>query len=258
MLEETIISRAIIDSYHNKLSSIIDIDVAVCGGGPSGLVCAASLAAAGKKVVLFEKKLSLGGGMWGGGMMFNEIVVQKKAKKVLDEFSIRAKKYKGDYYLADSSECVCALGYNAVHSGAVIINGVFAEDVMVKKNRVCGLVINWSAVASANLHVDPLTIKAKFVVDATGHPSEVVKVVEEKSGVKIKTKTGKVLGEKSMWAQAAENTVEKNTREICPGLFVTGMCANAVCGAPRMGPIFGGMLLSGKKCAKIILSRLRA
>jgi thiamine thiazole synthase len=35
------------------------------------------------------------------------------------------------------------------------------------------------------------------------------------------------------------------------------MGANAVYGAPRMGPIFGGMLLSGEKAAKLILKKLK-
>jgi len=39
-------------------------------------------------------------------------------------------------------------------------------------------------------------------------------------------------------------------------LYVTGMAANAVMGAPRMGPIFGGMLLSGKKVAELIAEKL--
>ncbi|HEX58824.1 MAG TPA: ribose 1,5-bisphosphate isomerase, partial [Methanomicrobia archaeon] len=42
-------------------------------------------------------------------------------------------------------------------------------------------------------------------------------------------------------------------REVYPGLFVAGMAANAVAGAHRMGAVFGGMLLSGKKVADIIL-----
>jgi thiamine thiazole synthase len=34
------------------------------------------------------------------------------------------------------------------------------------------------------------------------------------------------------------------------------MCANAVFGAPRMGPIFGGMLMSGRKAAELIDEKL--
>ncbi|HRU40070.1 MAG TPA: ribose 1,5-bisphosphate isomerase, partial [Candidatus Goldiibacteriota bacterium] len=34
------------------------------------------------------------------------------------------------------------------------------------------------------------------------------------------------------------------------------MSCNAVYGAPRMGPVFGGMLLSGKKVAELLLERL--
>ncbi|MDD3296331.1 MAG: sulfide-dependent adenosine diphosphate thiazole synthase [Candidatus Omnitrophica bacterium] len=257
MLDEIIISKAIIESYKEKLIKVLDVDVAIAGAGPSGLVCAAYLAEAGRSVVVFERKLSIGGGMWGGGMMFNEIVVQASAKKILDEFSIRSKRYQKDYYLADSVECVCSLGYHAAKKGAVIINGVSVEDVMVRKNKVCGLVINWSAAQTANLHVDPLTIRAKAVVESTGHPCEVVKVVERKSGIKLKTKTGKILGEKSMWADEAENSVINNTKEVCPGLYVCGMAANAVFGTPRMGPIFGGMLLSGKKIASILKNKIK-
>jgi sulfide-dependent adenosine diphosphate thiazole synthase len=148
------------------------------------------------------------------------------------------------------------LGYHAAKAGAAILNGIMVEDVMVKQKRICGLVIEWSAAESAGLHVDPLTIKANAVVDASGHPCEVVKIVERKSGVKLNTRTGKILGEKSMWAEVAEKEVVRNTREVCSGLFVCGMAANAVYGTPRMGPIFGGVLLSGKKMAEILLKKL--
>jgi len=49
----------------------------------------------------------------------------------------------------------------------------------------------------------------------------------------------------------------ETTKEIYPGLFVAGMAANAVSGGPRMGPLFGGMLLSGRKVALDILKRLK-
>jgi len=46
------------------------------------------------------------------------------------------------------------------------------------------------------------------------------------------------------------------TKEVYPGLIVSGMAANAVHGGPRMGPVFGGMLLSGEKAAEIALNKL--
>ena len=49
----------------------------------------------------------------------------------------------------------------------------------------------------------------------------------------------------------------ENTREVYPGIYVVGMGANAVYGSPRMGPVFGGMLLSGMKAAEEIDKRLR-
>ena len=88
-LDEIKISRAIIDSYQIKLKKALDVDVAIVGAGPAGMVCGYYLAKAGKRTVIFERKLSVGGGMWGGGIMFNEIVVQHKAKKILDVFGVK-------------------------------------------------------------------------------------------------------------------------------------------------------------------------
>ena len=127
---------------------------------------------------------------------------------------------------------------------------------MVRENRVCGLVINWTAVDMAGLHVDPLAIRAQYVVDATGHATEVMKVIERKVGLALLTETGRVAGEKSMWAEVAEENTLKNTKEAFPGVFVTGMAANATFGSYRMGPIFGGMLLSGEKVAGLINEKL--
>lgn len=108
----------------------------------------------------------------------------------------------------------------------------------------------------AHLHVDPISMRAKFVVDATGHAAEVTRIVERKSGIRLKTKTGKIIGEGSMDADLAEKLTIQNSKEACPGLYICGMCANAVFGGPRMGPIFGGMLLSGKKIAKEIIKKI--
>ena len=255
-LDEIQISKAIIETYSKKLTDALDVEVAIVGGGPAGLCCAYYLAKKGKKVALFERKLSIGGGMWGGGIMFNEIVVQKEGKRILDEFKVRTKLYKTGYYTADSVEAVSTLCSKTSQAGAKIFNLMSAEDVMIRKNRVCGLVLNWSSVEMANLHVDPITMRAKYVVDSSGHPSEITQIVQRKTNIKLKTKTGKAIGEGSMWADVAETMTLKNSKEVCPGLYVAGMCANAVFGGPRMGPIFGGMLISGKKVAQDLLQRL--
>lgn len=257
MIDEIKISQAIIRSYQDKLLKALDVDVAIAGAGPAGMVCAYYLAKAGKNVALFERKLSVGGGMWGGGIMFNEIVVQAKAKKILDEFGISSRKYEKDYYLADSLESVSALCYKAKKTGAKIFNLISAEDVMMREKRICGLVLNWTAVELANLHVDPITMRAKFVVDATGHAAEVVRVVERKYPYPLKTKTGKCMGEQPMWAEKGEKTIVENSKEVYPGLYVAGMASNAVFGGPRMGPIFGGMLLSGQRVAKDLINKLK-
>jgi thiamine thiazole synthase len=35
------------------------------------------------------------------------------------------------------------------------------------------------------------------------------------------------------------------------------MCCNATFGSYRMGPVFGGMLLSGEKAAELVAQRLK-
>ena len=255
-LDDIKISRAIIDSYTKKLLKALEVDVAIVGGGPAGITCGYYLAKQKVKVILIERKLSIGGGMWGGGMMFNEIVVQDKARKILDEFGVKTKEYEKGYYLSDSIETVSTLVSQAAKAGLVVFNCISAEDVMMRPGCITGLVLNWSAVDMAKLHVDPLTIRARFCVDATGHAAEICHIVERKIGPVLKTKTGKIMGEKPMWAEKGEDFIIKNSKEVYPGLYVSGMAAGAVFGGPRMGPIFGGMLISGKAVAKGLIKRL--
>ena len=254
-LNDIVISKAIIDKFSKKFMDYLDVDVAIVGAGPSGLTASYYLAKAHKKVAIFERKLSIGGGMWGGGMMFNEIVVQKDGKTILDEFGINTEEYQPNYYTADAIQAVCTICAAATKAGVKIFNLISIEDVMVREERVVGLVINWTAVNMANLHVDPLSIKAKYIIEATGHATEVAEVIQRKVGDKILTKTGTILGEKSMWADKGEQSIPENTRELYPGVYAAGMAANAIFGGHRMGPIFGGMLLSGKKAAEMIISR---
>ncbi len=256
-LNEVTVTRAILDTYFNKLRDYTDIDVVIAGGGPAGICAGYYLAKKGIKVAMFERKLSIGGGMWGGGMMFNSIVVQQAGKEILDEFGIGSDEYESGYYTADSIEAVTALTYKAVRAGLKIFNCMSVEDVMIDdKRNITGVVINWSAVEIANLHVDPLCIRSKYIVEATGHPCEVAKVIVRKVGKNLFTKTGDLMGEGSMNAEEGEKAIMDNTKEFYKNAYVAGMSCNAVFGAPRMGPVFGGMLLSGRKVAEIIASKM--
>jgi sulfide-dependent adenosine diphosphate thiazole synthase len=256
-LDEVLITRAIVERYMEKLLQNLDVDVAIVGGGPSGMTPAWLLARRGWKVVVFERKLSIGGGMWGGGMMFNELVFQEAAKPILDELGVRLKPSYPGYYTADAIEAVTTLASQCIKAGATIFNCISAEDVMVREDRVTGLVICWSAVDIAGLHVDPLTIRAKCVVDATGHDLEVIKVFLRKNQpAELFTPSGGIGGERSMWAEVGEKETVEHTKEVYPGLFASGMAVTAAHGTNRMGPIFGGMLLSGQKVAELIHERL--
>lgn len=252
-LDDIAVSRAIIRTYTNKLLDCLECDVAIVGGGPAGITASYYLARQGYKVCVFERKLAPGGGMWGGAMMFNEIVVQEEGKVVLDEFDVESTAAaEPGYYTADSVHTVCTLVAKATRAGARFFNCMSVEDVRIVDNRVCGLVLQWTPVDLAGMHVDPLTISARAVVDGTGHDAEVAHLIQRKGGCRLNTDSGSVEGEKPMWADEGERMTIENTREIFPGVYVTGMACNAVFGAPRMGPIFGGMLMSGKKVAGLI------
>jgi len=105
----------------------------------------------------------------------------------------------------------------------------------------------------ADLHVDPIFISAKAVVDATGHDAEVISVASRKIpelGITIP-------GEKSAYSEVAEKLTVENTGMVALGLYATGMTVTEVKGLPRMGPTFGAMVLSRKKVAEDIIRDLR-
>jgi sulfide-dependent adenosine diphosphate thiazole synthase len=257
-IDDVIVTKTIFQRFAKEFPDCFDVDVAIAGAGPAGLVAAKTLAQAGKKVVLFERKLSIGGGMWGGGMSFPVIVVQKESKHILEDVGIKVTDEGDGYFSADSIESVVKLTAAAIDAGAKFYNAISVEDVLLKDDKVNGFVINWSATESAGLHVDPLTIRASACIDATGHPAEVCHIARKKIRPSKGPLSKKDLFiEGSMSATTGEQAVVDNTQEVYPGLYAAGMCANAVFGANRMGPIFGGMLLSGEKVSDLILKQLK-
>jgi thiamine thiazole synthase len=250
------IGRAIIRHALKDLDEYSDVDVAIVGAGPAGLTAARYLAEKGLKVVVYERRFSFGGGIGPGGNMLPKIVVQEEAVPILRDFKVRYKPAEDGLYTVDPAELIAKLAAGAVDAGAKIILGVHVDDVIFRGDppRVTGLLWIWTPIQMSGMHVDPLYTQTKAVIDATGHDAEVVSVAARK----VPELGIKVVGEKSAWSEVSEKLVVEHTGRVAPGLYVAGIAVCAVYGLPRMGPIFGGMLMSGKKVAEVVYKDLTA
>jgi thiamine thiazole synthase len=252
---EAAISRYIIKATMEDWERIVNSDVVIVGAGPAGMTAAYYLAKEGLRTVLFERRLSFGGGIGGGAMLFHRIVIESPADEILKSFGIRLSKVDDEIYVVDSAEFMAKLATAAIDAGAKFIHGVTVDDVIFRENplRVAGVAVEWTATQMASLHTDPLFISSKAVVDATGHDAEVISVAARK----IPELGIVVPGERPAYSESAEQLVYDNTGMVAPGLYAAGMAVTEVKNLPRMGPIFGGMVLSGYKVAKEIIREIR-
>ena len=247
--EEVDVSRAILDAYHEKFVKTLRSDVIIVGAGPSGLTAGWKLAEMGRRVVILEKRLSPGGGIWGGSLGMNEVVFEKEALPLLDEVGVKHQP-QGNLFAVDAMELSAALILCALRSGAVILNLMMAEDLCVHAQRVTGVVANRTMIGD-HLPVDPIVFSSRAVIDATGHETVLAKCLQRRGLLK-----DRLAGEGLMDAAVGEAFVIDRTAELYPGLWVAGMSVSASFGGPRMGAIFGGMLMSGERAAASVAHSL--
>ena len=183
-------------------------------------------------------------------MGLNDVAFQEEAVPILRELEIRHERRFEGLFMTDAVELAAALCLRALQAGAVMLNLMTLEDVCVHKDRVTGAVVNRTGISGV-YHVDPLTFSAKAVLDATGHEAAVVEHLRRRR-LMVDHPVGEPPMEGPMDAAGGETFVVDRAGEVYPGLWVTGMSVNATLGGPRMGPIFGGMLLSGKRVAGMI------
>ncbi len=252
-VSEKEISRALIREYHQHLDDAIESDVAIVGAGPAGLVSGRKLAKAGFKVTIIERNNYLGGGMWIGGYLMNKVTLRDPANKILDELNIPYKEYQKGLYIADSPYFASGLIRGACEAGVKFLNTTIVEDVFIKNKKIAGLVINSTPVTMLPKLItclDPIIMEAKMVIDATGHDAVICRLLEKRNLLQNK-------GMGPLWIEGSEQSIVERTKEIFPNLVIAGMSVSEHTGVPRMGPTFGGMLLSGEKAGDLVIEMLQ-
>ncbi len=244
------ITKTIVNEFLDDfLENILDSDIVIVGSGPCGVTAAKYAAEMGHKTVMIERNIYGGGGMWQGGYLMPKNTVRAPAHKILEECGVRLKEVEEGLYVCDSFEMVSKMLASACDAGAKLLNSTNVEDLVLKEDHVEGVVIQWYPVQQMPKFItcmDPIAIRSKVVIDATGHDSFLVKrLSEQRPGIPVPKGCG------SLWVDEAEKQTVELTEELYPGLVVAGMAATSTYGAPRMGPTFGGMLLAGKKAAEL-------
>jgi len=243
------VTRAIIEGFARQLSDYVQSDCIIVGAGPSGLMCGRNLARKGYKVYIIERNNYLGGGFWIGGYLMNTVTFRHPAENVLAELGVPYKEATPGLFVADGPHACSKLIAAACDAGVKFSNMTKFDDVVLREgNRVAGVVVNWTPVAALPREitcVDPVALECKVVVDGTGHDATVVTALERRGIVKT-------VGMGGMWVERSEDALVEHTGEFHPGLVVAGMAVSTTFGLPRMGPTFGGMLLSGIRAAEVV------
>ncbi|KAJ8747525.1 hypothetical protein K2173_009262 [Erythroxylum novogranatense] len=254
-IKESIVSREMTRRYMTDMITYADTDVVIVGAGSAGLSCAYELSKnPSVRVAIVEQSVSPGGGAWLGGQLFSAM----PAHHFLDELGIEYDEQ--DNYVVIKHAAVFTstiMSKLLVRPNVKLFNAVAVEDLIVKSGRVGGVVTNWALVSmnhDTQSCMDPNVMEAKVVVSSCGHDGPF-----GATGAKRLKSIGMISnapGMKALDMSAAEDAIVNLTREIVPGMIVTGMEVAEIDGSPRMGPTFGAMMISGQKAAHLALKSL--
>jgi thiamine thiazole synthase len=223
-IRESQVSREMVTRYMNDMLHYAESDVVIVGCGSAGLSCAWELSKdPSLKIAIIEQSVSPGGGCWLGGQLFSAMVVRKPADKFLDELEIPYDE-KDDYVVVKHAALFTStiLSKILMRPNVKLFNATAVEDLIVKNNKVAGVVTNWTLVTlnhDTQSCMDPNVIEAKVIVSGTGHDGPM-----GASGVKRLESIGLIDQKKGMLSldmNAAEDDIVRYTREVVPGMVVT-------------------------------------
>jgi thiazole biosynthesis enzyme len=252
-VSEKEITRTIANMFSETMAEYTDSDVIIIGAGPAGLTAGRDLARIGVKTLIIEQNNYIGGGYWVGGYMMNPVTVRAPAQKIWEELGVPYRKIREGLYATWGPHACSKLIAATCDAGARFLQLTKFDDLVLKNDRVGGVVVNWMPVSALPRNVtcvDPVALESRIVIDASGHDSVAVKRLMDRGYVKWK-------GMDPLWVEGSEDAVVNYTGEVFPGLIATGMSVTETHGLPRMGPTFGSMLLSGKKAAEIAAGKLK-
>ncbi|KAK0221632.1 thiazole biosynthetic enzyme [Armillaria fumosa] len=234
-------------------------DIVVVGAGSAGLTCAYHLASTRPdlKVTIIEANVAPGGGAWLGGQLMSPMIIRKPADAFLRELDVPYED-EGPFVVVKHAALFTSTLLSAVLKlpNVVLMNATAVEDLIIHedfagKQRVAGVVTNWTLVAlnhDTQSCMDPNTITAPIIVSATGHDGPMGAFSAKRL---VSAGLLKELGNmRGLDMNRAEPAIVNNTRQVAPGLVMTGMELSEHDGSNRMGPTFGAMIGSGIKAAK--------
>ncbi|KAF5319936.1 hypothetical protein D9611_011036 [Ephemerocybe angulata] len=257
-IEEAQVSRAMIKRYFNTMYDRAISDIVIVGAGSAGLSCAYSLATRRPdlKITIIEAGVAPGGGAWLGGQLMTPMVIRKPADGFLRELGVPYED-EGNFVVVKHAALFTSTLLSKVLAldNVVLMNATAVEDLIVHedysgKQRVAGVVTNWTLVAlnhDTQSCMDPNTITAPVIISATGHDGPMGAFSAKRL---VSTGLLKELGNmRGLDMNRAEPAIVNGTREVVPGLILTGMELSEHDGSNRMGPTFGAMIGSGIKAS---------
>ncbi|KAL7280002.1 hypothetical protein ACG7TL_006415 [Trametes sanguinea] len=262
-IEEAQVSRAMIKRYFNMMYERAISDVVIIGAGSAGLSCAYHLAKSRPdlKITIIEANVAPGGGAWLGGQLMTPMVVRKPADRFLEELGVPYED-EGSFVVVKHAALFTSTVLSRVLAlpNVVLMNATAVEDLIVRpdprdpagqRQRVAGVVTNWTLVAlnhDTQSCMDPNVITAPVIISATGHDGPMGAFSAKRLvSMGLLKELGNMRG---LDMNRAEPAIVNGTREVAPGLIMTGMELSEHDGSNRMGPTFGAMMASGIKAAR--------
>ncbi|KAI7855342.1 thiazole biosynthetic enzyme, chloroplastic [Circinella umbellata] len=252
-IREADVNREMTSRYFTDMMEYAESDVVIVGAGSAGLSCAWELSKDPSiKIAIIEQSVSPGGGCWLGGQLFSAMIVRKPAQSFLEDVGVPFEE-KENYVVVKHAALFTSTILSKVlqRPNVKLFNATAVEDLIVKQNEVKGVVTNWALVTlvghDTQSCMDPNVIESKVVVSGCGHDGPFgASMVKRLQSIKLVEKGE---GMRCLDMNAAEDEIVNQTREIVPGMVMTGMELAELDGASRMGPTFGAMLISGQRAA---------